>query len=450
MKKILILAALVLLVGACGKDNTPSPTPPPTENPGDPTTTPPTLDELKSYFKISDNLTVAQAVGLVAETTGKQTVNGKEINVTQSSVTARNEQEGKFTATVKGTISAKTFSKEYIFEGLIKKPSDYNMAMRAQAQWKSEFAAAPEATPFAFDELYHLNDKAKFTTQYLSQWVDFYSSAPEGGNLYIFTDEDLAQTEISEINYNNGFISFIISYKGTKGDQTLNGRPALTFDKNKYYKRKVTINTDNIKKLYMQGVYENLGDLYTGLVNIENPTLFYTELVPNSKTYDSSTNTIGCQLVMAAYDNADMELAQFDFKFEGFKPLSDLKQMWILATTTELNTYMRDRVGTAADGDVLSIINRYQVSAWISKAQMAVQRSGGNVARLYLGTVSQGGFDVTAWIGGAGNKDILLVSPYFEVLSAVKTGNTLQLQVALTSANDVTLTDVTSPLEVRL
>lgn len=459
MKKIVFVAAMFALVSACSKDDSIVDLPTtPTEKPDagsdekESATIPPTTEDLKAYFKITTDQTAAQATQFIATTTGKQTVNGKVVDVTKSNVLTRNDEEGKLTVMIEGTISGKAFSQEYSFEELVKKPGSYHMASRAQIKWKSPFSNAPEATPIAFDELYRLKNTDKFTAQYLSQWAEFYSSTPDGNNSYTYTDEDITKTQLSDVKYSDGKISFILTYNGVKGNASAKERPALSFDKNEYYKRKVTLNTENIKQFYMQGVYENLESFYGNAIRIEDSGTFIAELVPDSKHFDRNSNAISCQLSMSTYQNSNDELARFEYRFEGFKPLSDLKEEWLLATTIDLNEYMKKRLGNVSDGNVLTEINKLPIAYWIKMAQMAVRRND-SLLKLYVGKGEQNNTEVEAWMPESRrviHSDILLLAPYFEVVSARKSGNRLYLQVAMTNVNEVSLTDVVAPLEVIL
>lgn len=377
---------------------------------------------------------------------------GKKINI---EVTFNNGAKDIVQAVMK---DGKSFMRNvhYIidFDGLgaelVSKPESYNMALRARVRWKPQFASAPEATPIAFDELYRLKQTDKFTAQYLSQWVEFSSSNPDGQS-YIYTDEDIAKTQISEVNYNGTQITLVITYNGIQGVSTQKGRPALYFDRNKFYKRKVTLNRENTKQYYMQGVYENLESFYGNAIQIEDEGVFAAELVANSKSFDLSSNLIGCRLSLVTRKK-NTELAQFNFVFDGFKPLSDLSAEWMLATTMDLNAYMQKYMAGSADGDVLGRINKLPIRNWINLAQMFIRRRGGPL-KLYREKGRLNDVEVDAWVSQnhlVVNSDILLLNPRFEIVSAKKTGKRLLLEVALVSVNDVTLTDVSVPLEVIL
>ncbi len=455
MKKILLIAVVAALFTGCSKDDPTTELPTsPTEKPTsvEETVAPPTIDELKAYFAIINTQNTYQVSQLITGTTGEKNINGKIISISQSTIETRNDEEGSITVKVSGKTGNKDFSKSYTFDGLAKKPSNYYMAIRANLKWKEEFKNNPEGTSIAFDELYRLKQTEKFTAKYLSQWIDFYSSNPEGNDFYTYTAEDIDKTELSDVTYENGSISFVITYSGVRGKDAYRERPSIRFDKNLYYKHKVTLNMNDTKQYYMQGVYQNLESFYGNAINIEDDKTFVAELIPDSKIYDNNTNTINCQLSFTTYQNADNELARFEFKLEGFKPLTDLKNEWVLATKQELNDYMAKKLSKVPDGDVLDKINRYPISRWIKMAQIGVRRDG-KVLELYPDKETLNNIEVEAWIPVSRrviHSDILWLDPRFEIVSAQKTGNRLTMQIALTYVNEVALDGVVTSLDVTL
>ena len=109
-------------------------------------------------------------------------------------------------------------------------------------------------------------------------------------------------------------------------------------------------------------------------------------------------------------------------------------------------------MGNSADGDVLERINQLPIRYWINLAQMFIRRKGG-LLKLHKGKGMLNGVEVDAWMPQSHlvvNSDILLLNPRFEIVSAEKTRDRLLLRVALVSVNEVTLTDVSVSLEVRL
>lgn len=456
MKKILFIAIIAILVTGCSnEDPTTEITQPPTEkpvSPGEETVVAPLSDEIKTYFSLTGSNYVYEAVKLITETKGEKTVNGKKIDISQSSVENRDENAGTLSIKVSGTINGKAFSESYSLDGFAKKPENYHMASRAYARWKENVNKSPETSGIAFDEFYRLKKTDKFTAEYLSQWAEFCSSSPDGKNFYIFSEEDIANTQISEVQYNNGYISFIITYKGIKGKDSLKERPSLRFDKNEFYKHVVSPNIDNIKQYYMQGFFENLESFYGNAIKLSDDKVFLAELIPDSKSYNKDDNTIRCKLSLSALSDRNNELAQFDFDFSGFKPLSDLKKEWFVATSSDLNDYMTSRFTKAPDGDVTELVKKYPIAAWIKKTQMAVRRGSGSLL-LYCSKSILNNVEVDTWIPESRRviySDIFLADPHFEVVSAQKTGNRMIITLAMTYVNEVSLQDVTAPLEVYL
>ncbi|MEG0647493.1 MAG: hypothetical protein RR471_10010, partial [Bacteroides sp.] len=76
--------------------------------------------------------------------------------------------------------------------------------------------------------------------------------------------------------------------------------------------------------------------------------------------------------------------------------------------------------------------NKLPIAYWIKMAQMAVRRND-SLLKLYVGKGEQNNTEVEAWMPESRRviySDILLLAPYFEVVSARKSGNRLYLQVA--------------------
>ncbi|MGL4332664.1 MAG: hypothetical protein ACRCZQ_07485 [Bacteroidales bacterium] len=91
MKKILTIAIIATLIVGCVKEDPTSEfTQPPTEKPapgdGSESVAAPLNDDIKTYFSLSPSDYVYKAVKSVTETKGEKTVNGKKIDITQSSI----------------------------------------------------------------------------------------------------------------------------------------------------------------------------------------------------------------------------------------------------------------------------------------------------------------------------------------------------------------------------
>lgn len=408
---------------------------------------PPTVDDLKAYFDINTRITVTQMVKTITQLIGEKNINGKIININKCIVKSREDEAGRLIVDIEGTTNGKKFMREYAFEDLIKKPNNILMATRVLVRWKKEFAQTPEATGIAFDELFRLKQTEKFTAKYLAQWVEFYLSSSTNDDMYLYEDEDFEKIELSEINYDGNNISFMLTYDGIRGNKTK--RLSLKFEQNEYYARKVKLDRDDTKKYYAQGVYEHLESFYRDAVSLETGTGFMLELAPETKHFDRVDNAITCQLLLKTY--RDEELARLQFKFEGFKPLTDLKDEWSLVTTSPLNERMKNALKNRADGDVSEHIDA-SISNWIKLAQMSLRRNGEQL-KLQLSTGKLNDIKVDAWIPESRRDehlDILLLAPRFKLVSAMKAGTRLSMRIALIEVNETSLTDIVVPLEVTL
>lgn len=463
MKKVIFIALIAVLLSACGKDEPvldikpgPMPETGTPDKPGDKDevenkdTTPPTEMDLKAYFDITSELNVSESLQRIKASTEEKEIQGRKIQVNENNILERNDEEGSFVSSVSGTVNGKEFTVEFACKGLKKRPGKYFMATRVQVDWKKD-AKPVELTKIAFDELYRLKKADQFTAAYLSQWVTFSSTNPEGADPYVFTNEDVAKTEISEVQYSDGRITFVLSYDGTRGKTAYKERPSLRFDKNEYYKNLVKP-TNEPKYFYAQGVYEYLSSFYGSFIETPDDKVFMVEIVPGSRSVDRTDNTVSCILTLSTFENSDQELARFEYHFTGFKPLSDLKNEWALSTRPELNSYMSSRLKSAPDGDVMQLMKRYPVSNWVKSTKMEVRRDG-QMLELYCDKAVQNNITVDAWMPVSHrvlHSDILLIAPHFEVVAAQKKGKVLTVTVAMTYVNELSLKEVKSTFDIAL
>ncbi len=408
-----------------------------------------TIEDISIYLGLEKGQNVYEAINTAAIVNGEKEVNGKKISVNKTTVIERNEEEGYFIFKIEGKINDTAFIHEFKFNGFSKKPSPYYMATRANVRWKP---GSNYLKDFDFDDLYLLNKKDKYTAQYLSKWVEFYSTNSEGENLYVFTLEDIKETVISDLKftknpYSGGQITFAIAYKGIKGISV--SRPSLPFNHNEYYSNIMQIVDGSTGKYYMDGVYQHI-DMFYGQFFKYDSNEFYVEL-GNRKAKDNQKNSIEVTFsINAIKDN--YEIAIFDKKITGFKPLTDLKDDLIIAQSSDLIDYMSKRLKKYSDGDVKEIISKYPISNWIKKAQMGIRREGG-VIMLKCDTKSlmNGNSIVDLWLPQSNriaNMDIYLENPHFEIVSALKENNRLNLDIELTNVNETSLEGVIIPLEI--
>ena len=450
---MLLALALCTMMCACSKDEpakrTQQPsTPSQTENEKV------TDEDVFNYFSLDKTLTVWQAAAMLKTDNGTKTINGKQINITSVSEVSRDEHTGKITVSVAGKIGEKPFARTVSFEGFVQKPADVAMAKRVQAVWKSDVNVLKT---FDFDTLYRLQNTDKYTTAYLSQFVQLLSSTPDGVHHYTFSPEDLARTTISDVRYvsggSTGRLTFTVTYNGIQGNtgSGVNAAPSLPFDKNEYYNELIQVNNAAAGKIYMRGAYEYL-DVFYGNMLQYNSGLFAPRLVHKQK--NDSENSLSMTIQLLANDGSERELARFTKTITGFKPLSDLSKELLLASSEEVGKQLGKRFRNTADGDKLAQMQAVPVQTWIKKAQMSLKRDG-NLIELSPSEVSTGNGHsiVTVWkpTSTSGSVlDIYLESPIFEVVEAKKEGVFLHLKLKLKAVNETVVEGETISLSVHL
>ena len=449
MRKAIIAAFIALLCAACGSDGNSSdpilPTPSTEQNVSEVTT-----NDIVEYFSLDKQLNVYQALEKAKASLGNKTVNGKLVSVIVVNELNKDEEKGTFTLRVIGNSVDKAFTKDVEYTGFAQKPTDYEMVSRAVASWKADVNYLKY---FDFDTLYRLKDNSKFTAAYLQQFVDLSSSSVEGNKHYTFTPEDWANTTISDVRYiggsYSGRIAFTITYKGRKGN-TGNSSPNVPFDKNKYYATLVTANSERASKLYMRGVYEHADVFYTSLLKFDSD-----KFVPylKGKHKDDGANSLRLSINLVAKDGHDTELANFEVEIAGFKPLSALNNELLIANSAEVGKFFGKYFRNKADGDYSAAVKAFDPRVWFKNVQMSLNRDG-EVIVLYPNEVQAGNGNnlLTAWVPGSGMAkymDIYLLDPRVEVLSAVKSGNFLDVKYKLVYVNEVAVTGKEQTLRVQ-
>ena len=435
MRKLIIAASIVLLCAACGSDGNSSdpilPNPSTEQNVSEVTT-----DDIVEYFSLDKQLNVYQALEKAKASLGNKTVNGKLVSVIAVNVLNKDEEKGTFTLRVIGNSVDKAFTKDVEYTGFAQKPNDYEMVSRAVASWKADVNYLKD---FDFDTLYRLKDNSKFTAAYLQKFINLSSSSVGGSKHYTFTPADWANTTISDVRYvgssTSGQVAFTITYKGRK-----NSSLGVEMNKNEYYRNQISVNTEEVSKLYMRGVYEHTDLLHTSLLNYDRDK-FVTYPTGKQKNDGSNSMTLSIQLV--AKDGHDTELANFNVELTGFKSLSALDKELLFANSTDVGKFFGKYFRSKADGDYSAAVKAFDPRVWFKKVQMSLMRDGENI-ELYANEVQgdNGNSNLTIWIPGSGLAkylDIYLLDPRIEVISAQKTGNFLDIKYKLVYVNGVSV-----------
>lgn len=446
MRKIILVVSIVLLCAACGGDGSSSdpvqPNPPTEQNAAEVTT-----DDIVKFLNLDKQQNIYQALETAKASLGNRTVNGKALNVTAIDVLNSDEEKGTFTLRVMGNSSGKTFTKDVEYVGFAQKPNDYEMVSRAVAAWKTDVNYLKD---FDFDTLYRLKDNSKFTTAYLQKFINLSSSSVGGSKHYTFTPADWANTTVSDVRYvgssTSGQVAFTITYKGRK-----NSSLGVEMNKNEYYRNQISVNTEEVSKLYMRGVYEHADVFHTSLFKFDSE-----KFVPylKSKRRDDGTNAITLSIQLVAKDGHDTELANFDVELTGFKPLSALDNDLTIGSSIELRDFFAKRYKSKADGDYSAAVSRLNTKLWFNKVEMYVTRDNEQIDLQANEVQSEyGGGNVTAWeptSNLAKYFDFYLLEPRIEVTSAKKIGNFLDITYKIVYVNDVAVDGKLRTLHVHL
>ena len=446
MRKIILAVSIVLLCAACGGDG--SSLDPVQPNPStEQNAVEVTNDDIVKFLNLDKQQNVYQALETAKASLGNRTVNGKALNVTAIDVLNSDEEKGTFTLRVTGNSSGKTFTKDVEYVGFAQKPNDYEMVSRAVAAWKTDVNYLKD---FDFDTLYRLKDNNKFTAAYLQKFINLSSSSVGGSKHYTFTPADWANTTVSDVRYvgssTSGQVAFTITYKGRK-----NSSLGVEMNKNEYYRNQISVNTEEVSKLYMRGVSEHADVFHTSLFKFDSE-----KFVPylKSKRRDDGTNAITLSIQLVAKDGHDTELANFDVELTGFKPLSALDNDLTIGSSIELRDFFAKRYKSKADGDYSAAVSRLNTKLWFNKVEMYVTRDNEQIDLQANGVQSEyGGGNVTAWeptSNLAKYFDFYLLEPRIEVTSAKKIGNFLDITYKIVYVNDVAVDGKLRTLHVHL
>jgi len=446
MRKIILAVFIALFCAACGSDGSSvdsiQPNPSTEQNAAEVTT-----EDIVKFFNLDKQQNVYQALETAKASLGNKTVNGKTVNVTAVNVLNSDEEKGTFRLRVMGNSGGKAFAKDVEYMGFAQKPNDYEMVSRAVASWRKDVNYLKD---FDFDTLYRLKDNSKFTAAYLQKFIDFSSSSVEGNKHYTFTPADWANTTVSDVRYvggsNLGRVVFTIIYKGRKSSLV-----GVEINKNEYYRNQISVNTEEVSKLYMRGVYEHADVFHTSLFKFDSE-----KFVPylKSKRRDDGTNAITLSIQLVAKDGHDTELANFDVELTGFKPLSALDNDLTIGSSIELRDFFAKRYKSKADGDYSAAVSRLNTKLWFNKVEMYVTRDNEQIDLQANGVQSEyGGGNVTAWeptSNLAKYFDFYLLEPRIEVTSAKKIGNFLDITYKIVYVNDVAVDGKLRTLHVHL
>lgn len=393
-----------------------------------------TVEDITAYFGFDRLKDVNVALALISEQKGARQINGKTINVTKAELKSKDEQAGSFVLLVVGKVAEKDFENEFAFDGFVKKPENYLMVKHAHAKWKEGVDYYAELD---FDSFYRLKKIDAFTAENLSRMISFYSSNFNSTYMYPFTPEDIKKTIIENVQYAQNQLTFDLKYGGNSEAKK---QISLSFDKNKYYERKIAINTDFVKGKYMRGIYEN-PSLFNGRIISYDQTKYAVTISEDQKYKDDRNNTLRLHLKVYSSSNGDLLLAEFDKTFTGFKPLKELKNDLEATLGDGLHEYMKNKFKNAPLGDVKNRIAS-SIGVWIQKVDFILKKSSTSLEW----KKNSWGKNVLDGLSTSSMKDIYLDDVRFELISAKLSNDAsnrkfLYITFQMTGANEVVFSD---------
>lgn len=295
-------------------------------------------------------------------------------------------------------------------------------ARRAKAQWRgSESVIYNDAT---LEEVLLGSKEISTMSETIKQYLTFTSSSHDGRS-YSFTDQEvkdlkIIDLKISDRSTSSRTISFRIDYNGVKSTDQI----SLPLNMTEYYTSKVTINATEAGKYYLGGVVHNIGVFYSTFISYDSSKYSVT-LQEESKQADEYANMLDF-VVKVEKGNSDEILAKVPIKVRGFRPLSDLNGRLQIYSTHGMEELLKERA------------NRYEnslkerlalgIQSWIKKATFSIKGKSGQIDWNGEDLVGDNNADV---------RDIYLKNPKFEVVSAERKENKLDLKIKLTNVSDV-------------
>lgn len=306
-------------------------------------------EELLSIFIFDKNETVTEALADLERFKGEKHINNKLVSIDEIRILKQDAVLGSFTIEVSGNVNGKhPFSQGLDFTGFspeaeipANRPSDFNMAARASVQT----AQGKNIYDTDFDMFY----REGRTDEFALQLKDFLtiSSSDTDGTPYIFNEEDMQSTSLTDIRYDTGknVLFMKVKYK-----EHISPELSIPFNHNEYYRQFVSVNTEETGKYYQSGVLHYIdehgsgGHLFNLFITVRDG--FRAEYMASQKTGEH----INYSVRLLGPD--DKELASFDIMAEGFRELKNLATELII-DGGEYSELIRNRLTGNVDAEEL-------------------------------------------------------------------------------------------------
>lgn len=311
------------------------------------------------------------------------------------------------------------------------RPTDFEIGSRAVASWKT-----PESTYLKALDMELLRDNPnKIDQELFKGLLKLQSSSVDGSKRYDFTEEDIKETSVEELDYNfqEGILSFKITYKGISSKTV----STLEFSPQKYYSMRFTINQEYISHHYMRGVHEYIGQFVGNVLTIEDNRYLPGEIT--SKGKDDHRNSM--TFTFKVHDTIrNEEIVEITKDLNGFQTIKELASTIKIIPTHEVLEAARAAVGSVdkyPGKNLLQVLRlKFGSQKWMEKMQYQLDET----ALEFTGTV----------LSGSGNRlDVYLEDLRWYLKDANLQNNILSLDILLEGVNGIVLSDLSYRLELK-
>lgn len=377
---------------------------------------------------------------LTAAIGSTKSVGAKQIKLNSAKVVEANAEQGLCKVSLQVEVNGQAIEQTYAYTDLAKKPDNYFFGNSLYADWKPNQPNLLKE--FALDKLIEDKNKAFFTGEYLSRFVQFKTSQHTTGVYgYMLSDEEAKAVKVTDIYHSQGAIRFRTEYNGVRSGREL----TLVFDEIAYYTNKVTVDNSTAGRFYATGIAEHADFYLTQFVDYDMTRYYHEEVVAHSANAESE---VVFQFKLYSQKDERTPLATITKTVSGFRSLQNLSKDLVVYGNYELGQTLHRIVGNTQGGDLLPAKLNQSIDNWIKKASFKI---GDHQLGFRDITVDNGRSTISVLQGGGRLEGLHLyfVSPRFFVTSASREGNFINVKFKIQHVNGSSLPYLHLEREVR-
>lgn len=313
------------------------------------------------------------------------------------------------------------------------RPNDYHLGSRCQIEWTATDDKL--YTDFDLESLWLDNKISMFTLAYLRPYIHLYSSSPDG-KIYQFVEDDYLHTEVKTIKYNRAqeVIELQLTYKGIPSKVL-----KLPFRLNEFYNRRITFSTTFARERYAEG-FSKHPDIYQGDLLRYNSNRYAVTISKDSGiSVEDNAQTVSMTL-RVNLKSSDEELVSIQKKLSGFRSLDKLREDLTIAHSYKTREFLSNMITKMRANEDLVTKLANTLPNWSRTLQL-------NIRGRNLIPVNNRDWEPEAITYQFA--DLYLRDVHFELKSARLEGRDLKMRIALTDANDVSISGVEYDLSIE-